>query len=553
MSVADLREPSDPVGGWMFFRHLKASRLMSIADIEILERQAQTEPVTRLQQFLLDEGYLNDYQLSRILQGKPEGLILGQYRILGELGRGGFGQVFKARHELMDRVVAIKVLSPDLCQDQGTRDLFVREVVTTTRLSHPNIAAAYDANEVEGKVFLVMEYVDGLSLEHYVKAHGLISTPLACSILTQTAHALQHAQDNGLVHRDLKPANLMLAGATEPDPTAVRVKVIDFGLASLRLNGGGLVATLPCDAGAIVGTPSFIPPEQITDVHAADTRSDLYSLGCTLYYALTGHLPFEGQNTKMVLLKHLQHEFPTIQTHRPSIPDGLAAIIHGLMAKSPADRYQTPAELVAAVTAFARADSIRVPDLLNSHAVAVPASRPAVNLLTHIWPAQPPASTQPSGSPDLETRITQVKNIIADSVAPIRLEPPKPIECSQPAPLPTTDLLPLWEEWCGVVEGYSEGRTPALTAAEYRSLYRELTAAIREVKEGRRDPRARQFDRLETLVEPWVTAESLADLDDRMIAGLWRNCTALDEALWPDEAPSGFARWMATLFGGVSR
>jgi eukaryotic-like serine/threonine-protein kinase len=272
----------DTINAWLFFRSLKASKLLPPGDVAALERQATDESLATVWDRIRRDGLLTEYQFARVASGNPEGLVYGQYHVLGELGRGGCGTVYRAKHPLMDRTVALKVIAPELSNDSVVRDLFLREVLATTRLSHPHIAAAYHADVSDGNTFLVMEYVDGPTLHTYVTAGGPLPVPLACSVLYQTCQALQHAHEAGLIHRDIKPANILLSsgGPLVPagDPTAVVVKVIDFGLAGHRA-GKGVLATIHNPDKQAIGTPAFIAPEQIDDVHAADARADIYSLG----------------------------------------------------------------------------------------------------------------------------------------------------------------------------------------------------------------------------------------------------------------------------------
>jgi eukaryotic-like serine/threonine-protein kinase len=206
-----------------------------------------------------------------------------RYRVQTLLGRGGMGAVYRAEHRLMERTVALKVISRELMDRPAVVERFRREVKAASRLTHPNIVQAYDAEQAGDTHFLVMECVEGTTLARLVAERGPLPAAEACDYVRQAGEGLQHAYEHGMVHRDIKPHNLMVTAAG-------RVKILDFGLARLGSEIG------PADAvtasGMVLGTADYIAPEQADDPHAADTRADVYSLGCTLYFLLTGHPPF---------------------------------------------------------------------------------------------------------------------------------------------------------------------------------------------------------------------------------------------------------------------
>lgn len=219
-----------------------------------------------------------------------------RYEVFGLIGKGGMGDVYRARHRMMNRTVALKVIKREFVRKPEAVDRFRREVTAAAQLSHPNIVTAFDAEQAEDVHYLVMECVDGIDLSRTVKDRGALSVSEACDYMRQAAVGLQHAHERGMVHRDIKPHNLMLTD----DGT---VKILDFGLASLA------PVALPDDeamelsgdltaAGAIMGTPDFISPEQARDARSADIRSDIYSLGMTLYFLLAGRVPFGERQTE---------------------------------------------------------------------------------------------------------------------------------------------------------------------------------------------------------------------------------------------------------------
>jgi WD40 repeat protein len=267
-----------------------------------------------------------------------------RYRVLGVLGHGGMGAVYKAQHLLMQRPVALKVIGRQLLENAGATDRFLQEVQTAARLAHPNIVAAYDAEQSGDLHFLVMEYIDGVSLAQLLAERGPLPVAEACDYVRQAALGLQHAHERGMIHRDIKPHNLMRTR----DGT---VKVLDFGLARfVSENSEASALTAP---GAAMGTPDYIAPEQATDARAADIRADIYSLGCTLYCLLTGRPPFPKGTALEKAMAHRQEQPPPVTARRPEVPPGLVAVVERMMAKDPAARYQTPAEVARALEPFA--------------------------------------------------------------------------------------------------------------------------------------------------------------------------------------------------------
>jgi serine/threonine protein kinase/formylglycine-generating enzyme required for sulfatase activity len=271
-----------------------------------------------------------------------------KFRIVRELGRGGMGVIYLAQHRVMDKPVALKVISPALLDQPSTLARFHAEVKAAGKLDHPNIARALDADQAGNLHFLVMEYVEGLTLAQLLKQQGPLPVAAACRHVHQAAMGLQHAFEQGMVHRDVKPANLMLT------PQG-RVKVMDFGLARLRSeqkDGRGLTQT-----GAFMGTPEYVAPEQATDARQADTRADVYSLGCTLYALLTGRPPFVADTMVKLVLAHLEKAPVLLHQLRPEVPIELSAVVTQMLAKDPAQRYQTPVEVARALAPFTKAGS----------------------------------------------------------------------------------------------------------------------------------------------------------------------------------------------------
>jgi serine/threonine protein kinase len=269
------------------------------------------------------------------------------YEILAELGRGGMAFVYKARDLRRRRLVAIKVSDPAQAGDGEVVARFRLEQRLAVRLAHPNLVAAYDAGQVEGVPYLVLEFVEGHDLAWIVQQWGPLPAAEACEVIRQGALALQHMHQQGLVHRDVKPANLMLT------PSG-KVKLLDLGVARYpRLPFPGEQITL---TGQFLGTPDYVAPEQCLDCHAVDGRADIYALGCTLYELLTGQPPFADPAHRSVFLKmkaHVEAPVPPIRERRPDVPERLAAALERMLAKDRAGRFVSAAGVVVALQPFA--------------------------------------------------------------------------------------------------------------------------------------------------------------------------------------------------------
>lgn len=301
---------------------------------------------------LLHSGLLTRFQGARLLQGHGPSLRLGQYLLIEELGRGGMGRVFRAEHSAMGRIVALKILSSDLVNSPRAREFFLREVRAASRLHHPNIVTAFDANEVGGVHFLVMELVQGPNLEKLVRERGPLPSQVACEYIRQVAAGLQHAFEQGMVHRDIKPSNLLLKAESDPSRPGL-VKISDFGLARLAPiraeNAGSNHGTILVEENTIIGTPDYLAPEQARSLHHADIRSDIYSLGCTLFFLLTGRVPYPGTKGLEKIIKHSTDPVPSPSSLAPGIPPEVDDLAARMMAKDPADRPQTPLEAAEAI------------------------------------------------------------------------------------------------------------------------------------------------------------------------------------------------------------
>ncbi|MFO0897847.1 MAG: serine/threonine-protein kinase [Pirellulales bacterium] len=335
-----------------FVDALSASGLMTADELSAfrarLPEAASGSDTEALARELVRQGKLTSFQVNAVYQGKTRGLVFGEYMVLDKLGAGGMGRVFRARHRRMDRIVALKVLPREALDSPQAVERFEREVRAAARLLHPNIVTAYDASIHEGIHYLVMEYVPGRDLGTIVREGGPLEIRRAIDYAIQAARGLQFAHEQGIVHRDIKPANLLLS-------IHGTVKILDMGLA--RVDEGafndskatrieGLTRT-----GQVLGTLDYMAPEQAEDVNAADARSDVYGLGCTLFRFLTGRPPYQADSVLRKLLAHREQTIPDVRQDRPEAPAELAEALQQMLAKLPEDR---PASMQAVIALLER-------------------------------------------------------------------------------------------------------------------------------------------------------------------------------------------------------
>jgi eukaryotic-like serine/threonine-protein kinase len=333
----------------VFLQAIRSSSVLSERQLEKLEASMSegeypSEPA-ELASRLVTDGVLTDFQARQILKGKPQGLMFGSYIILEFLGKGTMGKVYKARHRMMGRVVALKILDSRYVSN-STRSLarFQREMQLVGRLDHPNVIRAFDADRVADCHFIAMEYMAGMTLEDLLKSKGALPPADVVYYGSQAAEGLAHAHARGVLHRDVKPSNLLLTQSK-------KLKVLDFGLGTL-LEKEDLPAELTT-AGIAVGTPDYISPEQARMVKL-DGRSDLYSLGCTMYHLLSGQLPFKGESSMDCIVGRITGQAVPLSEVRPGLPPRLVQSIEKLMATNPDDRYQTADEAAAALRSLLR-------------------------------------------------------------------------------------------------------------------------------------------------------------------------------------------------------
>jgi len=328
-----------------FRQQVIRNSLISEEDLAVslqeLPEDSHSQTAEQLAQVLVRQNRLTAYQARQILSGRGKALIFGNYLVLDKVGQGGMGVVLRGRHRRMHRDVAIKVLPAAMVQDEAAIARFQREVIAAAQLMHPNIVAAYDADEVHGQHILVMEYVDGRDLSSIVRQNGPLPVALAIDCVLQAARGLEFAHRRGVIHRDVKPANLLL----DKEGT---VKILDMGLARFSEAAGdvGTQAELT-GTGIIMGTVDYMSPEQALSTKSADARSDIYSLGITLYYLITGQPAYAGETLTARLLAHQTAPIPSMRNRQSSVPESVQAIFEKMVAKRPEDRYADMTEVIA--------------------------------------------------------------------------------------------------------------------------------------------------------------------------------------------------------------
>ncbi len=308
----------------------------------------QPADARQLARRLVAAGRLTRYQAAAALQGKAQCLVFAEYVVLGRLGRGGMGVVLKAEHRRMKRPVAIKVITPAHMASPDVVRRFYREVEAAARLSHPNIVVAHDAGEHLGTHYLVMEYIEGQDLALVARQRGPLPVRAVIECIVQAARGLQYAHEQGIVHRDIKPSNLLL-------DVRGTVRVLDLGLARIDQPVRGQHAERLTNSGQVMGTGDYMAPEQALDTHRADARSDIYSLGCTLYRLLAGAPPYHGKTFTQLFMAHLEAPPPSLCAARADVPPALDALFQRMVAKMADDRPQTMREVIAELEAIQRA------------------------------------------------------------------------------------------------------------------------------------------------------------------------------------------------------
>jgi serine/threonine protein kinase len=477
---------------------LARSRLVPAAEVEALyqrwadETRASDDQVEAFVKYLVGRRVLTLYQAVMIQRGHPDGFFLDGYKILDRIGKGQMGGVYKAVHAL-GQTVALKILPASKAKDPHTLGRFQREARLLTQLDHPNVVRAFQVGEAGGVHYIVMEYLEGETLDEVLARRGRLPPAEAVRLAAQALAGLQHLHERRMVHRDLKPANLMLTPApapSQPDTTwDATVKIVDIGLGRELFDENtpeGQAETQLTVEGAVLGTPDYLAPEQARDARAADIRADLYSLGCVLYHSLTGRPPFQDTSIMARMVRHATEPPAPIAIFVPDAPAGLQQVLDRLLAKQPDDRYQTPAAAAEALRPLLTPNAGATPEATSlipayrqwletesgmevprgalpplpakpgtssrEKAPAPPArdggsrekssSRPAAGPAPTVpRPVPPPAtSARPSSlSLDEEVDVELVATVPAPVLNPVPQSPP------QTEPLPMADDRRLWE------------------------------------------------------------------------------------------------------------
>jgi serine/threonine protein kinase len=324
---------------------IQRTGLMTRSELEAfvgsLPRDQRTDPESVARE-LVRQHKLTPFQALLLVQGQANSIVFGEYTVLEKIGEGGMGIVCKAQHRRLKRLAAVKVLHPAVTKSEDAVRRFRREAEAMTRLSHPNIVAAYDANEQDGSLYVVMELVQGTDLNRLVREKGPLPVRSAVEYILQAARGLEHAHRKGVVHRDIKPSNLLL----DEDGT---IKILDMGLVRF-LDGaapeGNTEAEGLTRTGDIMGSFDYMAPEQAVDTKRADQRADIYSLGCTFYFLLTGQTMYAGETSMQKLLAHRDNAISSLRRLRDDVPLALDAVFHRMVAKKPEDRYPSMTELI---------------------------------------------------------------------------------------------------------------------------------------------------------------------------------------------------------------
>ncbi len=399
---------------------------------------------------MVADGLLTNFQAEQFLQGKWRRFTIGRYKVLERLGAGGMGSVYLCEHKLMRRRVAVKVLPTAKADDPASLERFYREARAVAALDHPNIVRAYDIDQDEKLHFLVMEFVDGANFQEIVKRTGPLDVLRAAHYIRQAALGIQHAHEAaGLVHRDIKPGNILV------DRNGI-VKILDMGLARFFHDTDDIL-TKKYDEN-VLGTADYLAPEQALDSHGVDIRADIYSLGATFYFILTGRPPFAEGTVAQKLIWHQTRQPKSVRLLRPDVPEELAAVIEKAMAKDPAQRYQTPIEVAEVLAPWTQTPIPPPPEAempqLSPAAMGAPAGGSDVSRVGAS--SDPPSGTRKpwqvsNGSPSSAAPTAAPAPAVAPSAPAVNLRksgpmpapPPAPVAVPAPPPPPPASARPV--------------------------------------------------------------------------------------------------------------
>lgn len=430
-------EPAPTVDGF-----LKTVLRSGLIASPVLQSVLQPVPPDRLADakylanHLVKLGKLSRFQASKLLQGVTKGLVLGPYHVLAPIGKGGMGAVYLARDSRTQSLAAVKVLPPKRAKaEERLLARFKREMDICQKVAHPNVARTFEVGQHEDVNYIAMEYIPGKNLYRLVSDEGALAAPRAARLFQEICLGLEHAHAQGLIHRDMKPSNVVIT----PDDHA---KVLDLGLALMQ-GEAQADRTVVGGQGYIVGTLDYLAPEQADDAFAVDIRSDIYSLGCTLYFALTKQPPFPGGNALQKLLRHRIDVPPSVLRLNPDVPPEFAALVERMMAKKKEERFATAGEVRAALKAWA-------PE------VADPIAKPAPATPVTEIPKPPPAAAPPPPSSTASFVAKKAGDTLKPALAPAIAKQSKETSSwpkgQKPAD-PPPQALPMPAEPNGVLPG----------------------------------------------------------------------------------------------------
>lgn len=380
-------------------RLIESARLSTIRQ-KIAESPGTVSDATQLADLLVRQHVLSRFQADQLLQGRSKGFWVKRYKIIDQVGIGGMARVFLAEHSIMRRKVALKILPTAKCSDPASLARFLREARAIAAINHPNVIRAYDIDQDADFYYIVLEFAEGLTVAQYVEEHGPVPYPQACDYVYQAASGLEHLLSCGIIHRDIKPSNIIIEHSG-------RVKLVDLGLAVFFEEKELDPLTIKYDQN-VLGTVDYLAPEQAIDSHNVDGRADIYSLGASFCFMLTGKPPFPKGTAAEKLHAHQTEPFKTVRDRAPDVPRDLDAILCKMLAKKPQDRFATMAELRSALRRFLPINSVSALlsgtfAMLNGHSVSrssedtpVPRSQPT----PVIKPSAPdPTPTPPRSAP----------------------------------------------------------------------------------------------------------------------------------------------------------
>jgi eukaryotic-like serine/threonine-protein kinase len=336
---------------------------------------------------LVRDNILTSFQAKRLLSNRPQGLVVGRYVILERVGSGSMGRVYKAHHAMMDRVVAIKIIAPEIASNERVVARFQREMKLVGRLDHPNVVRAFDADQVNRVLYIVMEYATGHTLGELLKKR-LIPPAEMIDYAIQSALGLSHAHEQGIVHRDIKPSNILLTDDR-------KIKILDLGLGVLM--EADAASTFATADGIAVGTVDYMSPEQACG-REVDGRSDLYGLGCAMYHLMTGVLPFPGSSPIERLGKRIGGRHVPITTHLPDISPHFVRVLDKLLAHKPHERFATAADAADALQSLLKPKPRSVSLVPKSPSPTTPPSQSAVSRPAATPDAKPQSGEKPISS-----------------------------------------------------------------------------------------------------------------------------------------------------------